>query len=157
MSWGVNSPNKNGPFPLWLAIHMMTLKSPHNLYALPSPINMATMIGQHTQFPPTARSPRQTWSPGYSLRFTESQDPAKHLVGLEQRSLWFWIFWKMHLWNFSSRLYDLIISPHVKHPPINLAKNVCSPMQGFFKNKAPPFFREGGRRLCDLSSYLSHF
>ena len=35
-------------------------KIPPNLYALPSPINMATMIRQNTEFPPTARSSRQT-------------------------------------------------------------------------------------------------
>ena len=35
-------------------------KIPPNLYALPSPINMTTMIRQNTKFPPTARSPRQT-------------------------------------------------------------------------------------------------
>ena len=38
-----------------------------NLYALPSPINMTTMIKQHTTFLPTHSSPRQTSSPGYSL------------------------------------------------------------------------------------------
>ena len=45
---------------LWLAPHMMTLKFPPNLYALPGPINMTTMIRQHTKFPPTASSPRKT-------------------------------------------------------------------------------------------------
>ena len=39
--------------------HMITSKSPLNIYALPSPINMGTMIRQHTKFPHTARSPRQ--------------------------------------------------------------------------------------------------
>ena len=29
----------------------------HNVYALPSPINMTTMIRQNSKFPPTARSP----------------------------------------------------------------------------------------------------
>ena len=46
---------------------MMTLKSPPNLYAFPSPINMTTMIKQHANYPPTASSPKQTCSPGYSL------------------------------------------------------------------------------------------
>ena len=57
---GVSSPHKNGHISLWLAPHMMTLKSPRNLYALPGPINMTTMIRQHTKFPPTASSPMQT-------------------------------------------------------------------------------------------------
>ena len=36
-------------------------QNPHpNLYVLPRPINMTTMIRQNTKFPPTARSPRQT-------------------------------------------------------------------------------------------------
>ena len=35
-----------------------------NLYALPRPINMTNMIRQHTKFPSTVSSPRQTWSPG---------------------------------------------------------------------------------------------
>ena len=42
-------------------------KIPPNLYTLSSLINMTTMIRQNNKFPPTARSPRQTWSPGYSL------------------------------------------------------------------------------------------
>ena len=44
-----------------------TLKSLPDLYAPPSPINMTTVIRQHTKFPPTATSPRQSCSPGYSL------------------------------------------------------------------------------------------
>ena len=54
-------PHKNGPITLWLVPHMITSKdlSP-NLYALPSPVNVTTMIRQHTKFPHTARSPRQT-------------------------------------------------------------------------------------------------
>ena len=44
--------HKNGPIPLWLAPHMMTLKSPFNLYALPSPIKMTAMIRQHTKLRP---------------------------------------------------------------------------------------------------------
>ena len=54
-------PHKNGPITLWLAPHMITSKdlSP-NLYALPSLINLTTMIRQHTKFLPTARSPRET-------------------------------------------------------------------------------------------------
>ena len=39
---------------------MMALK-PLNLYAPQRPINMTTMIKQHTKFPPTASSPRQTF------------------------------------------------------------------------------------------------
>ena len=39
---GVNFPHKNGPIPR-------------------SPINITTMVRQHTKFPPTVRSPRQTW------------------------------------------------------------------------------------------------
>ena len=67
LSQGINSPHKNGPIPLRLASRMMTLKSPHKLYALPSPRNVTTMIRQHTKFSPPALSPRQTLSPGYSL------------------------------------------------------------------------------------------
>ena len=33
----------------------------------PSPLPQKAMISQNTKFPPTARSPRQTWSLGYSL------------------------------------------------------------------------------------------
>ena len=44
MSGGFNFPHINGPIFLWLAPHMMTLQSPSNLYTLPSPINMTTMI-----------------------------------------------------------------------------------------------------------------
>ena len=40
--------------------HIITSKSPPNIYALPSPINMGTMIRQHAKFPHTARFPRQT-------------------------------------------------------------------------------------------------
>ena len=73
VSWGVNFPHKNDPIPLWLAPNLITSKSlpPLNLYALPSRINMTTMIRQNTKFPPTARSPRQIWSPGYSLRHSQ--------------------------------------------------------------------------------------
>ena len=47
-------PHKNGPIPLWFApIKLLQ-------YLPPSPLNMATMIRQHTKFPPTARCPRQT-------------------------------------------------------------------------------------------------
>ena len=72
-SWGVNFPDKNGPIPLWLALHLITWKSPlppfpTNVYALPSHINMTTMIRQNTRFPPTTRPPGKpdhhgiTWS-----------------------------------------------------------------------------------------------
>ena len=37
---------------------MMTLKSPPNLYALPSPIKMTTMIRQHTKIPPYCQFPQ---------------------------------------------------------------------------------------------------
>ena len=55
--------------PIPTSLMITTKSSPRllNLYALPSPRNIATMITQHTKFSPTARSPRQTWSPGYSL------------------------------------------------------------------------------------------
>ena len=53
-------PQKNSPNPLWLGPHLITSKSSPNLYALPTPINMTTIIRQNTKFPPTARSPRQT-------------------------------------------------------------------------------------------------
>ena len=46
-------PHKKWSQPLWLAPHMMTLKSSLNLHAPPSPINMTTMIRQH-KFPPSA-------------------------------------------------------------------------------------------------------
>ena len=65
----VSFPHKNGPIPLWLAppSPFDNFKSPcPNVYALPSPINMTTMIRQNTKFPSIARSSRQTWSPGYS-------------------------------------------------------------------------------------------
>ena len=41
----------HGSIPLWLVPHIMTLKSLPNLYALPGPTNMTTMIRQHTKFP----------------------------------------------------------------------------------------------------------
>ena len=43
---------KNGQIPLWLAPHMITSKLPLslNLYSLSNPINMTTMIRQHTTF-----------------------------------------------------------------------------------------------------------
>ena len=40
--------------------HIITSKSPPNLYALPSAINMPTMIKQQTKFPLAARCPRKT-------------------------------------------------------------------------------------------------
>ena len=49
---GSPPPIKNGPNPLWLASHMMTLKSFPKLYVPPSLINMTTMIRQYTNFPP---------------------------------------------------------------------------------------------------------
>ena len=36
---------------LWLGPHMTTLKSPPNLNVPPSPLNMTTMMRQHTKFP----------------------------------------------------------------------------------------------------------
>ena len=47
-------------WPSWLAPHLITSKTHPKLYALPSPINMITMIRQNTKFPPTARSSRKT-------------------------------------------------------------------------------------------------
>ena len=68
VSWGINFPlSFYGPIFLWLSPHMTILKSPRNLYAIRSPINMTTMITQHTKFPPTPRSSRKIWSRGYSL------------------------------------------------------------------------------------------
>ena len=56
-----------------------------------------------------------------------------------------------------SPLHDLIISPHVKHLPINLLKKV-SPMQSFFKKKVPPYFPGGGggdtMLYCHIFSHL---
>ena len=49
MSWGVNFPHEDGP------IQFDNFKISAKLYALPSPINMATMIRQNTKLPPTAR------------------------------------------------------------------------------------------------------
>ena len=43
-------PPKNCPNSLWLASHVMTLKSPPNQYALPCPIYITTMIRRHTKF-----------------------------------------------------------------------------------------------------------
>ena len=40
----------------------MILKFPRNLYAPPSPINMTTMIRQHTKFPYNVSSPKQTFN-----------------------------------------------------------------------------------------------
>ena len=62
----VNSPHKKGPISLWLGPHM-ALKFPSSLCPTPGPINMTTMIKQHTKFPPTASPPGQTYSPGYTL------------------------------------------------------------------------------------------
>ena len=45
-------------------------------------------------------------------------------------------------------LDDPIISPHVKHPPINFPKNVCSPMQSIFMKKDSPYFARGEETLC---------
>ena len=80
MSWEVDLPHKNGSIPLWLAHHMITSKSPSNLYDLPSPLNMTTMISQHTKFPPTTRFPRQTWSPGYSIPTANFGPPSRSSV-----------------------------------------------------------------------------
>ena len=51
-------PSKSGPISLWLTPHMMKLKSTHNLYAPPSPINMITMGRQHTTFLLASSSPQ---------------------------------------------------------------------------------------------------
>ena len=45
-------------------------------------------------------------------------------------------------------LHDLIIGPHVKHPPENLPKKVCFPMQSLFMKKASPYFVRGEEILC---------
>ena len=36
-------------------------------------------------------------------------------------------YWKMHLWNFSFILHDLIIRPHVKQTPHKISKNSFFP------------------------------
>ena len=53
----LSPPIKNVPILSWLASsppppHVMTLKSPPNLNAPSGPINITTMIRQHTKFPP---------------------------------------------------------------------------------------------------------
>ena len=53
-------------------------------------------------------------------------------------------YWKMHLWNYSSLLHDLIIRPHVKQPSINFPKKIV-PHAKLFEEKSPPYFG-GGRR-----------
>ena len=55
--------------------------------------------------------------------------------------------------TFPPSLYDLIIGPHVKKSPINLPKNVCSPMENFFKRKKSSHAL-GGRKHYALSLYL---
>ena len=50
--------------------------------------------------------------------------------------------------KFSPHLHDLIISRHVKHPPINFPKKVCSPMQSFFTKKILQYFEGGEETLC---------
>ena len=68
----------------------------------------------------------------------------------------------LDLWNLlttdSPLLHDLIISPHVKHSPINLPKKIYFPMQSFlllYKNVSPYFVGERGDYA--LSSYLFTF
>ena len=63
VSPGVNTSIKNGPNPLWLIPHMMTLKSPTQ----PICSSKTTMIRQRTKSPPSASFPMENWSPGYSL------------------------------------------------------------------------------------------
>ena len=55
------------PFVACPSFDNFKIPPPPNLHGLPTPINMTTMIKQNTKFPPTARYPRHTWSPGYSL------------------------------------------------------------------------------------------
>ena len=57
--------------------------------------------------------------------------------------------------TFPPPLHDLIISLDVKHPSKNMPKNVCSPMQSFFKKKVPPYF--GGEGGVDTMLYLNIF
>ena len=65
-------PRKNGPNTLRIASHVMTLKTPSNLYAPPSSIDMEIMIRQHREShppplpSPLATFPRKIYSPGYS-------------------------------------------------------------------------------------------
>ena len=61
-------------------------------------------------------------------------------------------------------LHDLIISPHVKHPPINFPKKICSAMQSFYTKKVPPYFVGGEETLsfifvsfCISKSFIANF
>ena len=47
-------------------------------------------------------------------------------------------------------LHDLIISPHVKHPPKNFPKQFCAPMQSFFMKTFSLYFvgRDAEETLC---------
>ena len=62
-------PPQKWSHPLVACPPLRTSKSPQPIcqYILPSTANMTTIIRQNTKFHPNARSPRQTWSPGYSL------------------------------------------------------------------------------------------
>ena len=51
-------PRKNGPNTLRIASHVMTLKTPSNLYAPPSSIDMEIMIRQHRESHPPPPYPR---------------------------------------------------------------------------------------------------
>ena len=56
-----------------------------------------------------------------------------------------------------SILHDLIISPHVKHSPINLPQYVSSPMQSFFaENVSLYFVGESGDTMMYLHIFF-HF
>ena len=135
------------PFVACPSPHLITSKSPlHKLYALTNPINITAMIRQNTKLPPTARSPRQTWSPENSLH-TSNFGP------LSRRSVTNPILITVHHLN-PPLLHNLFITPHVKHPLQNLPKKVCSPMQIFFMKKVAPYF-VGGRG--DTMLYLQIF
>ena len=62
VSGEVNFLYKNGRIRFSIAVPLPhdNFKISAKLYALPSPINIANMIRQHTEFPPTARLPWQT-------------------------------------------------------------------------------------------------
>ena len=64
--------------------------------------------------------------------------------------------WNLLTINFSPSI-NLIISPHAIHPPINLPKKVCSPMQSFFTKKSFPILCRREKRQYALLSYLFPF
>ena len=108
----------------------------HNVYALPSPINMTTMIRQNAKFPPTARSPIIK-----TLKKTNLTQPLKLLN------------------HYLPPLHDLIVSPHVKHPPKKFAPKILFLHTKLFYEKGSPIRCRGGggRRHYALFSNLVPF